>query len=107
MQKIKHIFISTGAILSLPLLAHAQETSTVDSIGDVEKVLKDIVKYAQTFFYIVAVLFIILGAFSYLTAGGDETKVKNAKTKIIYSLVAIAIAVVAGGVVSLVKDFVK
>ena len=107
MQKIKHILASAGALLLLPLLAHGVEPSDVDSISDVERVLNKIVTYAQTFFYIVATLFIILAAFSYLTASGDETKIKNAKNKILYALVAIAIAVVAGGVVSLVQSFVK
>ena len=91
----------------LPLLAYGLEESSVKDIAGVKKVLDKIVTYAQTFFYIIATLFIILAAFSYLTAGGDETKVKNAKTKLVYSLVAIAIAVVAGGVVDLVKNFVK
>ncbi|MEK7076659.1 MAG: hypothetical protein AAB967_00345, partial [Patescibacteria group bacterium] len=58
------------------------------------------------FFYIVATLMIILAAWSYLTAGGDETKVAGAKNKVIYALIAIAIAVIAGGIVTLVKNFV-
>ncbi|MDP2704329.1 MAG: TrbC/VirB2 family protein [bacterium] len=108
MQKIKHILISAGALLSLPLLVHGLDNSSnVDSIEDVQTILERIVNWAQYFFYIIATLFIILAAFSYLTASGDETKIKNAKNKILYALVAIAIAVVAGGVVDLVKGFVK
>lgn len=106
MQKTKRILTSAGALLSLPLLAHGVEESNVDSVEEVQGVLENIVGWAQVFFYIVATLFIILAAFSYLTASGDETKVKNAKTKIIYSLIAIAIAIIAGGVVALVRNFV-
>lgn len=105
-QKTKHILISIGTLLLLPLLALGQEASDVDSVEEVQGILENIVGWAQVFFYIIATLFIILAAFSYLTASGDETKVKNAKTKIIYSLVAIAIAIIAGGVVTLVRNFV-
>lgn len=45
-----------------------------------------------------AVLFIILAAFSYLTAGGDEEKVASAHQKIIYAVVGIAVAFLAQGV---------
>ena len=92
--------------IAIALAQSGAGESSIRSIGDVQRVLESIVGWAQIFFYIVATLFIILAAFSYLTAGGDESKVKEAKQKIIYSLVAIGIAVIAGGVVSIVKNFV-
>ena len=78
----------------------------VNKIETVKWVVEDIVGWIQIFFYIVATLMIILAAWSYLTAGGDETKVAGAKNKVLYALIAIAIAVIAGGVVTLVKNFV-
>jgi hypothetical protein len=53
---------------------------------------------------ILAVIFIILAAFSYLTAGGEEEKVKSAHQKIIYAVVAIAVAFLARGVQYVVSE---
>jgi len=47
---------------------------------------------------VLAVLFIIMAAFSYLTAGGDEEKVAAAHKKVIYAVVAVAVAFLAQGV---------
>jgi len=43
----------------------------------------------------VAVIFIILAAFGYLTSGGDPEKVGSAKNKIVYAIVAIIVAALA------------
>jgi uncharacterized RDD family membrane protein YckC len=47
---------------------------------------------------VLAVLFIIMAAFSYMTSGGDEEKVAGAHKKVIYAVVAIAVAFLAQGV---------
>ena len=103
-RQIESILITGVAIL--PLLAGAQQETSVETIQDVQGIIQDIVGWAQVFFYVIAVLFIILGAWDYLQSGGEAEKVKKAKERILYSLVAIGIAVVAGGVVSIVQNFV-
>ena len=79
----------------------------VDDVTDFQTLLQSIVGWVQVFFYIVATLMIILAAWDYLSSGGSEEKVTAARQKVIYALVAIAIAVIAGGVVSLVRNFVN
>ncbi len=80
--------------------------SGVNRVEDVKDVVQDIVGWMQIFFYIVATLTMILAAWNYLNSGGDETKTKAAKNYVIYSLVAIAIAIIAGGIVTLVRNLV-
>ncbi len=124
-MNIKTLMARAGmAISAVPLVGFAQNrgdagpaaglpdagtitTTTVTSINDVQGIVTDIVGWVQVFFYIVATLFIILAAYDYLTSGGSEDKVKAAKQRVIYAIVAIAIAVVAGGVVQLVNNFVN
>ena len=86
--------------------ALAQGATNIKTIEDVQGLVQDIVGWAQIFFYILATLFIILGAWDYLQSNGEAEKVKKAKERMIYSLVAIGIAVVAGGVVAAVKNFI-
>ena len=86
--------------------ALAQGATNINTIQDVQTLLQHVVSWAQIFFYILATLFIILGAWDYLQSNGEAEKVKKAKERMIYSLVAIGIAVVAGGVVTMVRKFI-
>ena len=56
------------------------------------------------FLLIVAVIFIFLAAFSYMTAAGDPEKMGKAKSKLIYAIIAIVIALVAKGVQLILRD---
>jgi len=51
---------------------------------------------------VVAALFIIWGAFSFVTSGGDTAKVTSARNKIIWALVGIVVAFLSQGVVRLI-----
>ena len=80
--------------------------TSIDEVEDAQTLLQNVVGWIQVFFYIIATLMIILAAWDYLNSHGSEDKVKEAKQRVIYAIIAIAIAVVAGGVVQLVKNFV-
>ncbi|MDP3724916.1 MAG: hypothetical protein Q8R20_00410 [Nanoarchaeota archaeon] len=88
-------------------IANAQATTTVRTLEDVQGILQDVVGWAQVFFYVIAALFIIWGAWDYLQSGGEPEKTKKARDRILYSLVAIAIAVIAGGIVRMVASFIN
>ena len=117
---MKSYWKKIGALVAvglLPLLAGAaeepprgivdtgEEPTNIQSIEDIQDLMTRSVGWTQVFFYIIATLFIVFTAFRYLTSGGDEEKIKGAKDMLIYSIVAIAIAAIAGGVVLIVKNF--
>ncbi|HPJ80413.1 MAG TPA: hypothetical protein PLF70_01790 [Candidatus Portnoybacteria bacterium] len=54
----------------------------------------------------IAVLIIIIAGIQYMTAAGDENKVKNAKKTIINGLIGVAIVMLAYFAVNLVKEFI-
>lgn len=66
-----------------------------------------IVKWVYIVFFIVAVLFILIAAFNYLTGGGQPEKIKTAHTRLIYAVIAIAIALMAVGAVQIIKSFLE
>jgi hypothetical protein len=70
----------------------------ITSFAGFIEVFKTIITYVFTLLLIFAVIFIIMAAFTYLTAGGDEEKVSKAHQKIIYAVVAIAVAFLAQGI---------
>ncbi len=110
MKKIAlYILPITLGIFLTGFLAQAQITSPqpsgiVTNISGIWNIINTIVKWVYWFFFAMAVLFIILAAFSYLTAGGDPGKVKKANNQLIYAIVAVAVALIAYGIEALVRS---
>ena len=69
-------------------------------------ILTKIVRYTYTIFFIVAIIFIIIAAFSFLTAQGDPEKIKGARAQILWAVVAIAIALISVGAAQIIKTFI-
>ena len=75
------------------------------TVGGVVDIIRQVVRWVYIIFFIIAVLLIIFAAFSYLWAGGDPEKVNEAKNKLIYAAVAIAVAFLAVGFEVIVRNF--
>lgn len=68
---------------------------TIQSVGGLVGIVANIVGWVYTIFFIVAVLFILLAAYKYLTAGGDIDATKEARQMLIYASIAIVVALLA------------
>ena len=113
MKKLKKFALDFGipvASLALPLLAAAQvpgapvtaPTAGINSINAVGTSLCTITNWLFYFLIILAVIFIIIAAFKYLTAAGDPEKVKAASHSLLYAAIAIVVGILAKAVPSLV-----
>ena len=60
-----------------------------------------------TIFFILTVGFVLWAAFTYLTAAGNEEKVKTAKNRLIYAAVSVVVALIALGFASIVQNFIQ
>lgn len=49
-------------------------------------------------FWVLAVAMVVWAAFLYLTAGGNEEKITEAKKRLLYAVIAAAIALVSGAI---------
>ena len=71
------------------------------AITDFEQFLT-LLTYISNFIFtllmILAIIFILIAAFNYLTAMGDQNKLATAKSMLVYAAVAIAVALLAAGV---------
>lgn len=106
LQKISGVLIV--ASLLIPVLAGAQtQTPPVVqlNISFVMGILTAAVNWLFSIFLIIAVIFLLLAAFKYLTSGGDSAKVGEATKAVIYAAVAIGVALLAASVRFLVQDF--
>lgn len=123
-DNMKNFFIITsiGLLLILPLFVTAavapggiptyeqlgiKEKPPVEDVPGLINAIAGIVKWVYTIFFIVAVMFILIAAFNYLTAGGQPEKIKSAHTQLIYAAIAVAIALLAVGATAIIKDVLK
>ncbi len=95
----------TGAVLAQP--TGEAKDSPIKNVAGLIIVLNNIVKVLYQAFFIVAIGFIILAAFTYLTAKDDPEKIKSATKQILYATIAIAIALVSVGVSTIIFNFIK
>jgi hypothetical protein len=117
MKRFAKTILPLGAALTvavMPLLSAAQlgqketvPTSPIRTPQDVLDFLNNMLNWLFTIFMLAAVAFVILAAFSYLTAGGDPEKVKTASNRLIYAAVAIGVALLAEGLRYIVRGFLQ
>ena len=111
------VVVGVLALLVLPTLSFAQVgtnptggsgvNSPVNTLSDVQRLLNNFLRILYVIFFVAAAIFIVLAAFQYLTAGGDEDKLGKAKNTLIYAIVAIAVALVATGISAVVTNFLQ
>jgi Type IV secretion system pilin len=117
MKKLKQIaldFVIPVASLALPLLAAAQVPSApisapnsgINNINAVGTSLCTITNWLFYFLILLAVIFIIIAAFKYLTAAGDVEKVKSAGHELLYAVIAIVVGILAKATPSLVGSII-
>ena len=66
--------------------------------------LNSIVNWLFTVLLIVAVIFILIAAFNFITAAGDPEKVKTARQFVIYALIGVVVALLARGLITFVQN---
>ena len=110
---MKHTRISRSASFAISMFfaksALAQTGTgggTVDLNG-IQTILCNVLNWLFTFSLIAGVIFIIFGAFTYMTSGGSEEKVTSANKAMMYAVIGIAIAIVAKGVPFIIGDLLK
>ena len=118
MLKIKNLYklISVGLVsLSLFVLgfsfALAQDIPVVDqdaslTITSIEAKVVTVVNYVISLIAIVAVAMIIYAGYLYISSGGDEKKLVQAKSLILYAVIGLVVVVVSYSIVGFVNSFV-
>ena len=92
--------IAAASLLTLPVLVLAQ-THTAPDVNIV-LALETLTNWLFTLLLIIAVIFLIIAAFTFITASGDPEKVGKARNFVLYALIGVAVGVAARGLVALV-----
>lgn len=105
-MKMKKIIPSLVAIslLAAPTLVLAQPVSApeLEVCCGSNSILYRVMNWLFAILLIVAAIFIILAAYTFVTAQGDPDKVKTARNFVLYALIGVLVAFGARGLVSLV-----
>ena len=111
----KFAWLASAATYLAPLAAFAQPVgpvpptgglpAPVQSLTTVTGYLCVIISWTFVFLIILVVLFVLIGAFKFLTSGGDPEKAKAARQFLIYAAVALVVGLVARGVPQILSTF--
>ena len=79
----------------VPFVGLAQDASTpkdASTLTGITNIIANAVDIFVGIFWTIAIAFALWTAISYMTAAGDETKIKSAKKRLIYTIIAFVIA---------------
>lgn len=82
------------------------QNTLTEGPNSVLPIINLLISWIYTIFLVIAVLMILITAYKYLTAGGDEEAVSAAHSSLKWTIVAIAVALLSAGVVTLVESLV-
>ena len=100
-------FSVVGSAVALSASAAAASTlpdSPIKKWDDVVTILKTVATWVYQAFFIVAVMYFLWGAFTFLQAGGDATKVAEGKKRILYGVIAVIVALLSTGAAQLISS---
>jgi hypothetical protein len=101
--------VAITPILATAALVPTAETgytrTTLTQVG-VEDAVDRITNYVFVILLIVAVIFLLLAGFQFVTAGGDPDKVNSARQNVMYAMIGVTVAILAKGIVALVRGVV-
>lgn len=102
----------TSAVLSAPAVFAASQSNVVipttgvpTNVGGLYSFLCSASNWFFAFIIILAVFFLLLAAYKFFGAGGDQDAISTARKYVIYALVGVAVAILAKALVFVIGDF--
>ncbi|MEA2113204.1 MAG: TrbC/VirB2 family protein [Patescibacteria group bacterium] len=91
------LFVSASAALAYTSVGPG-------SIDDITKIITRVVNWFQVIVLLLGVMMIAWAGFTWMTAGGEEEKLKEARQRLIWGLVGIGVALFAGAAEGFITD---
>jgi len=80
--------------------------SSITTTAELEAIVDTIINWVYFAFVAIALVMIILAGLQFVTGGGDPTAVAQARMKLIWAAVGIAIALIARGFEPIIKNLI-
>jgi len=88
-----------------PTASGAVPSQSISSLQDILNSVCTIFGWLFVFLIALAIIFVVIAAFKYLTAGGDPEKVKTAGGTLLYAAIAVGVALLARAIPLIVSNF--
>jgi hypothetical protein len=92
-KEVSKILITVSLISSIASVVLAQGGG--GGLGELQPIIERIKNILQLLAFIVAVIFIMLGGYTIITAGGSTEKVETGKRWILYAIVGLVVILIA------------
>lgn len=106
MKKIRELVLIVGVIGVVVALAHADPALAVNGEAQAQNVIKNLIKTMIGLAGAVAVIFVVVGGYHYITSSGHPEKLEKAKKTLLYAGIGLAIVLLAYPVVDYVVSLV-
>ncbi|MFA6130816.1 MAG: pilin [Patescibacteria group bacterium] len=109
------ISLLSAVQIAKPMIAHAEldtsdlldeDFSDASGLGtaDLKETIGNLIKVALGFLGIIAVIIVLIGGFKWMTAGGNDDKVSDAKKLLIAGVIGLALILAAYAITQFVLD---
>ena len=85
------------SLLAVTKIEIPPDPPPVQSLSDLVTIMNKVGEYIFAIVFALAIIFILVSAFQFLTAAGNPERITSARQTLIYALVAVGIAAVAWG----------
>jgi len=104
-KKIRYLFFY---YLLFPLVSFADDDYGLPNPeGGVQTILENFLYWLLGIFGFLALISFIIAGFMYLFAAGDETKIKEAKRHMVYSIIGVVVALSGLIIITTIDSFLK
>ncbi len=104
MKKHKNLIIIALLFFLIPVFSLAQDP-LVQTGDDVIRIFENVLNWLWRVFLVATVIAFLLAGFHYLTAMGNPDKVGKANKMVLYGIIGVVVALLAAGMVELIKGF--
>ena len=107
MRNVRNFILLTGVIGLVAAILNTDVVLAIDGATQTENFIKSIVKTLVGIAGAVAVVFMVIGGFHYITSSGHPEKLDKAKKTLLYSGVGLVIVLAAYTIVDFVAGIAK
>jgi len=100
------LIITTSGLVVLAQTDNSNNISSIkiSSIDDILRIIQNISQWMYRIILVLVVIFVLLAAFTFLTAGEKTENVKKAKHQLTYAVIAIIVAILAFSISTIVQN---
>lgn len=102
MKKVYLITIASALVFPVVALATGGGVPTLQAV-DVIEVLNNIVNWLFAILLVVAVIYLIIAGYYFVTSQGEPDKMSKARNMVLYALIGVLVAFVSKGLIELVR----